>query len=353
MNNRLRDVVTEDGVIPLCWAGATDKMDYLNLGDALSPVMVSLVSGLPVARVPMRSPNVRMGAVGTIGHGFAKGETFFWGTGCSNWRKPSAPMAERERFVVPDDSTFNVCATRGPISRKLLGGAGTGPFCDPVWILPRFFNPQVEKKYELGIILHLSELDGRELSAGPLESVVRAHIPDSLKGSVKTINTLTAIDAASMGDKMTEILECKRIVSTSLHGLVIAESYNIPCIYWVGHGADGAVSHQDVFSDFIDSRMQDLYSGIGLNRMPVYSKAQSSSTDFDALIQAIDDMWQPVESQGDALIDAFPLDVNLVEAPADGTIWDLPLIADLPYQQPVSDVRKGDIERTKRAKARL
>lgn len=76
-------------------------MDYLNFGDALSPVMVALLSGRQIRRVPTRSRSLRMAAVGTIGHGFAEGEVWFWGTGCSSWKNPSAPLDERVPFTVP------------------------------------------------------------------------------------------------------------------------------------------------------------------------------------------------------------------------------------------------------------
>ncbi len=77
--------------VPLAWAGSTTEMDYLNFGDALSPVMVALLAGRDVQRVPTKSTTPRMAAVGTIGHGFSGGEVWFWGTGCSSWKNPSPP----------------------------------------------------------------------------------------------------------------------------------------------------------------------------------------------------------------------------------------------------------------------
>jgi hypothetical protein len=347
--NELRAIVADEGVIPFSWAGSTMEMNYLNYGDALSPVMVSLVTGLSVRRVPTRSKNVRLAAVGTIAHGFDLGTTYFWGTGSSPWRNPSAPLPERQPFVRTENSVFNVCATRGPLSRDLLGG-GAVPFCDPVWLLPRFYNPQVEKKYELGIILHLSELESRELNAGPKLDIKRSQIPASLQGKIKTINTLTAISSQALGEKTAEILECKRIVSTSLHGLVIAESYGIPCLYFPNFGDKTGLVVESLKESFVDLRMQDLYTGIGLTSLPMYLQPKSEETDWDALIAAIDKSWEPKTSQEDALIEAMPLPTSLLAAREGETIWDHPVIQGLPYQLDVVQVRREDALRAKSQK---
>jgi hypothetical protein len=91
-----------------------------------------------------------------------------------------------------------VAATRGPTSERLLtGGRGAhGVYGDPVWLLPRFYDPKLTKKWDLGVILHLSELTDREYEAHPEPKYLRYGVPGEFKDSVHLINTVTPISAA-------------------------------------------------------------------------------------------------------------------------------------------------------------
>ena len=340
--NKLQEFVAREGYLPLSWAGATTKMDYLNWGDALSPVMVALMSGLPIRRVPTRSKSTRMGAVGTIGHGFDLGSIFFWGTGSSEWANPSAPAAERTLYAPSPGTDVTVCATRGPISARILGGTDV-PYGDPVWLLPRFYRPRVEKTHELGIILHLSELDGRALDAGPSAAVQRAHIPETWRGSVKTINTLTTISPEGLRKKTDEILACKRIVSTSLHGMVIAETYGIPCLYFAPRGSGGGGGGvESLDADFLDLRIRDLYQGIGRKRLPLYVQPRDQATAFEAVMGAVDTLWEPCAIDEERLMDAFPLDTQPLSFADGSSMWEHPAITGIVHQHDVAALRKAD-----------
>ncbi|MGO4845302.1 polysaccharide pyruvyl transferase family protein [Inquilinus sp. 2KB_12] len=347
MMNSLLRATRDAGQIPLSWAGSTKEMDYLNFGDALSPVMVALLSGLDIERIPTKSRSVRMGAVGTIGHGFEGGEVWFWGTGCSNWKNPSAPMNERARFTVPPESLFHVPATRGPVSARLLGGRTSGGvYGDPVWLLPRFYKPKIEKKWDLGVILHLSELADRALEAHPRPEYKRFQIPAEFEGRVHLISTVTPIGIGGLQDKMDEILACRRIVSTSLHGMVIAESYGIPCLYFSPAGTEPGLTITELDPDGpTDLRIVDLYTGIGKEKIWSYGQPRALETDWQDVLETIDDVWEPVGIDEDALINAFPLDVKPVAAAAGGTVWDHPVLQKLVLQHSVDELRKADRKR--------
>lgn len=347
--NELQQVVDQEGAIPLSWAGATTDMDYLNWGDALSPVMVALMSSLPIRRVPTKSRSVRLGAVGTIGHGFDDGTIFFWGTGSSNWKNPGAPEADRVPFQFSPGTKVTVTATRGRWSKKLLGGGPQTAFGDPVWLLPRFYRPEVEKTHELGVILHLSELDGRALDAGAAEHVVRARIPEAYRGKIRIINTLTRIDAEGLKDKTDEILSCKRIVSTSLHGMVVAESYGIPCLYFAPRGTEAGSGFrvEPLGAEWLDLRIRDLYTGIGRTRLPMYVQPRDQESDWAAVMAAIDRHWKPVTIDEEALMNAFPVKGTPVVARPGETIWQHPAITGIQFQHDVAALRRQDNERNK------
>ncbi len=336
--------------IPLSWVGGSSGKQHLNWGDALSPVMVALCSGQDVERIPRISKTPRLAAVGTIGHGFAGGEVYFWGTGCSPVVKTSSPGTEYAPYKPPANTKIILGATRGPISETLLAASGArkrGIYGDPVWLLPRFYNPQPVKRWSLGVILHLSELANLEYLARPLPQLRRYEIPDSMRNSITLINTITPVSVDALKAKLDEILACERIVSTSLHGMVAAEAYGIPCLYF-GNGPDsGKVSTVQVAIDApVNSRIVDLYGGLGLSQFEIFNQMRSTPTNWENLIAAIDRAWYRKSLQEDRLLSAFPFPLNMAKPPVDGSVFDLPLLQSLILQHDVSLVRKEDAKRT-------
>lgn len=344
--NALAQFARTNGYVPLAWAGSTMAMDYINIGDALSPVMVALLSGMDVRRVPSKSKSLRMGCVGTIGHGFSGGDVFFWGTGSSRWMNPSAPAHERKPFEISPGSNFTVTATRGPVSEAILSGQpeGTvGVYGDPVWLLPRFYNPPVEKKWKLGVIVHLSELADRATEAHLREELIRYQIPAELRNDIRIINTVSAIDVQGIRGKIDEILACERIVSTSLHGMVFAESYGIPCLHFPTGGAPRGLGSRNLLDDeALDLRVVDLYRGLGHSQLPVYTQPHAEPTDWQDLMQSIDSAWTPKLFDEQSLIDAFPVDVAPLEAKTGATIWEHPILTGLILQHDVKQLNMQD-----------
>jgi hypothetical protein len=337
----LQQLVRDRRKVPLAWAGSTTKMNYLNFGDALSPVMVSLCSGLDVERIPSKSNRPRIGAVGTIGHGFEGGEVWFWGTGCSRYRNPTAPSKDRVLYEVPADTDIHIAATRGPISEKLLSGGVGGPgiYGDPVWLLPRFYRPCIEKRWELGVILHLSELTDRNFEPRFDPRYKRYEVPSDLVDDIRLISTVTPIHISALKNKLDEILSCKRIVSTSLHGMVIAESYGIPCLYFatardeIGLGTAAADPDGD-----LDLRIVDLYAGLNRYHFPIYKQPRSALTNWEDILVAIDRAWGPTEMNADRLLEAFPLRLSPIQPPLGGSIFDDPVLRGLQLQHSVAEL---------------
>ena len=178
MSQELLDIVRSKKSIPLSWVTTSSDQNYLNLGDALSPVIVSMMSGLPVEHTATKSDKVRLGAVGTIGHMFSGGDVSFWGTGTSPNLNPNQSEQPKIPYTRPADTRIHAYATRGPFSRRILAPDATGPavYGDPLWLLPRFHDAPKKKTYELGVILHLSELADRAHDAHPKDDSRRHFI---------------------------------------------------------------------------------------------------------------------------------------------------------------------------------
>lgn len=346
MSGALLAAARRDGAVPLSWAGGTSAQDYLNLGDALSPVMTALLSGQPARRAPFRSQAPRLAAVGTIGQNLSGGEVWFWGTGCS----PRAG-ARGGRFSPDPGTRIHVTATRGPLSAALLGGGrlATRIYGDPVWLLPRFYRPQVEKRWDLGVILHLSELADRGFECRPRPELTRFRIEGADADRVRLISTVTPISTAGLRDRIDDILACRRIVSTSLHGLVIAESYGLPCLYFPPGVSEGLATAPLRADAGLDARMIDLYAGVGRRDISLYEQAVDRASDWSAVIAAVDRAWRPARIDEEALIAAFPLDLAPLEVPADGSVFDHPVLNAFPYAHDVAALTAADAAATAQA----
>ncbi|MFG1478125.1 polysaccharide pyruvyl transferase family protein [Xanthobacter sp. V4C-4] len=333
------------GAVPLVWAAATADQSHINLGDALSPVMVALLSSLPVVHAAHSARGVRMAAVGTIGHMLQNGDVTVWGTGVSRYCNPHAvSRVERVPFAPYPGTRYRVAATRGPVSRALFNEENAvrpAVFGDPVWLLPQFHRPPAEKKWDLGVIVHLSELNDKELDTFVRQELQRYHIPDEFRDSVRIIHTRTAISADALRARLDEILACRRLVSTSLHGMVFAESYGIPCLYFAPRGRRPGLESRILDpNDGNDLRITDLYQGLGLDRLQVYVQARRAPTDWAHVMRAIDEAWEPKPFDYEPLLGAFPLDVAPLHPPPGQTVFDHPLIRGLPFQQ--TSLLRGD-----------
>jgi hypothetical protein len=298
----------QDAAVPLAWVSTSPRHSFVNLGDALSPVIVSALSGLPIVHCDFESQKRRLACVGTIGHGFKNGVVHFWGTGIDPLKNPID--SNLGYYQKPPKTKFCVHALRGRFSAQILRNQEIQVptvYGDPVWFLPSIIPPTPKKQYELGVIVHLSELTELTDTAGIKETLLRYKLPPSLSDSIRIITTITQPNFTALKQKVQEITSCKRIVSTSLHGLVIAETYDIPCVWFRNFGKGAAFTQLDEDSEHVDWRVRDYYSGVGMSKLFVYGQRRSRPTDWEDLIRAIDTYWQPVQWSPEPFLDAFPL----------------------------------------------
>ena len=143
-------------------------------------------------------------------------------------------------------------AVRGPQTRNHLIKQGyqvPEVFGDPALLLPKYYNPKIEKEYASGIIPHYSDYN-------------------KVKDFYKDDNSILLIDLMTNDvDKTTdEILKCRKIVSSSLHGIIVAHAYGIPAVWqkFSGNIFGDDIKYQDYFesvkissykSDIIDVKM--------------------------------------------------------------------------------------------------
>lgn len=316
--------------VRLSWVWTTKRHPDANLGDALSAVVVSAMSGLAVQRASFGEDCERMAAVGTIGHAQRNGKVHLWGTGFDLKRNWTGSIID---YQLPTDTTLIVHGVRGKRTAaglRKLGLPVPEVYGDPVWFLPRIFPfDPVKKDCDLGVIVHISELDSAVAGASVRANLARYGIPVSLAGSIRIINTYAPATLEGLREKVSEIVTCRRILSTSLHGLVIAEAYGIPCAWFATYeGASGFLSVDG--SCPIDHRMIDFYTGGGVDSVLSYLQPLHLRTDWDAAMRFLDANWHPLEYSGHTLFQAFPLE------PAvrfEDSLWQVPpgLLESNPY----------------------
>ncbi|WP_345742925.1 polysaccharide pyruvyl transferase family protein [Algibacter mikhailovii] len=131
-------------------------------------------------------------------------------------------------------------AVRGPQTRAHLIGCGYEVpelYGDPALLLPRYFNPIVKKKYKLGIVPHYVDF----------ELVNNFYKKDN---SVLVIDLMTT----NIEETTREFLKCEKIISSSLHGVIVSHAYQIPAVW--------QKFSNKVFGD--DIKYQDYFESVGI-----------------------------------------------------------------------------------------
>lgn len=136
----------------------------------------------------------------------------------ARWARPgvsvfgSGFMRANDPVCVDADWRF----VRGPISRQMIidaGGECPELYGDPALLLPMIW-PAATKRWRIGIVPHYVDLEYARRTYGRLGYPI---ISLSTKDCLKTTRQIT---------------QCRMIISSSLHGIIVAHAYGIPAA-WV------------------------------------------------------------------------------------------------------------------------
>jgi len=184
----------------------------INLGDALSPVILSQFT----EHQPELASSDESGKLLLVGSllDIVMDNDIVCGIGSN---KPN--------FTLEANDTMRFISVRGPLTRFQIKGADVPKsYGDPALLLPLMYYPKIEKKKKTGIIPHY---------------VDKKYFPKDQIIDIEQDYT-TFID---------QILECDEVISSSLHGIIIAEAYGIKT-KWVMYGdkiEGGEFKYQDYF----------------------------------------------------------------------------------------------------------
>jgi pyruvyltransferase len=243
--------------LPTYWFHAED-----NLGDLLSPVTLAYVSGLTPALVSRRYAG-KVLAVGSVLQNLREGD-IVWGAG-----------AIRDTPIQPPPRV-KILAVRGPLTRSLIQADVPEVYGDPALLLPRFFRPSPWPRCEVGLVPHSLDRD-----------VMRSDDPN-----------VRVIDVSDRWqDTVSSIASCDVVVSSSLHGIILAEAYGVPAV-WV-HASDRLSGGSFKFDDYYLSTGREGRQAIAWHGRPM------------AAVRAAE---RPPELDASALLDAWPPNLRAVHA---------------------------------------
>lgn len=184
----------------------------MNIGDALSPIILEHFTKHK-AELCSCDDNGKLLLVGSL-LDIVKDNDIICGIGSN---KPN--------FVLEANGTMKFLMVRGPLTRFQIKNVEVPKiYGDPALLLPFMYYPKIDKKKKVGIIPHY--VDKKYFQKDQIIDIEQDY--------------KTFID---------QILECDEIISSSLHGIIIAEAYGIPC-KWISYGNEiegGEFKYQDYF----------------------------------------------------------------------------------------------------------
>ncbi|HYF96516.1 MAG TPA: polysaccharide pyruvyl transferase family protein [Patescibacteria group bacterium] len=180
---------------------------------------------------------------------------------------------------------FNILAVRGAstLGRVMDSSRNTIALGDPGLLTSYLLDSQPRKKYRLGIVPHYVDLD--------------SHVINELSKQ-KGVKIISPLDPPI--DVVRSIAMCESVISSSLHGLIVADSVGTPNAHLkLSDGLTGGLyKFNDYYSVFSDpSRYISLHPGDVLGKQP------------EIIVQNIEQLYRSpadIDSLKQDLIKSFP-----------------------------------------------
>ncbi|MCB1683387.1 MAG: polysaccharide pyruvyl transferase family protein [Pseudomonadales bacterium] len=241
-----------------------------NFGDWLSPLICEYLSGRPIVHAEFSSCDLV--AVGSL---LQRATEHFWNRRVEVWG--TGHIAAR----APAPSRHHYHALRGPLSAACITNHSVQVFGDPGLLVDRVFGPsKPQRRTRLGIVPHYRDQEDGSIAA--------------LAAGISGSRIIDVFDPPP--SVVAQIASCDFVVSSSLHGLVVADSYRVPNC-WL------KVSDRQRGEGF---KYADYYGAFGLDA-PEPLRIEDSLPTLDDIATHIGDCRrEELETLKDALCTCFP-----------------------------------------------
>lgn len=242
--------------------------EMLNFGDEITPFIVGRLFN---RRCKWAPPN-KCGAAGAgsiieILERESEGNPVkIWGSGFI------------ENGGASESKNLNFHAVRGKLSQARAGNPPGLALGDPALLLPLVFKPKRSKTFRIGIIPHYVDVESE------------------LIDKFKSMDGVTIINVLKPVEEVVGLINsCQLILSSSLHGLIVSDAYNIPN-YWI------PLSNKVYGGRY---KFDDYYSVFNRKADPISIDAVHED-DIDLLIKNYKSVQKELPKIQENLIKAFP-----------------------------------------------
>ena len=254
-----------------------------NYGDELNIHLLKALTNRPVRiyNCHFHRPKTNYLVIGSIIENFSDSHSVIWGSGAIYGGDHPLPR-----------KPARVCAVRGPLTRQYLLAQGVQCpeiYGDPALLCPYIWQPTAGKKWKVGIVPHISDLANPALQA-----------LDRSEG-VSDIHVIRLDDYATPHSVIDEIAQCQCILSSSLHGLILADAYGVPNT-WIALG-DKLYGGHFKFHDYFASVGRSHAKPVPLTR----------TTDISRIADETAETYKPIHIDLAPLINSCPFDIKELE----------------------------------------
>lgn len=212
-----------------------------NFGDLLTPLILRYYGFTPVFSYQSKAKCVVVGTIIELLSSDFDG--YILGSGWSRRKKGSFPKA---MFY----------GVRGYLSKEYLGIEEDVCIGDPGLLIKEIYPCKKKLKYKLGIIPHESEVDDKRLT--------------NIKSKLKNQCIIISPKNKNPRSVLKLINSCEYIISSSLHGLIVSDSYGIP---------NGRIKINEI-DDSQDFKFYDYYSSLGESLNTFQIRGNEDINDF-------------------------------------------------------------------------
>jgi pyruvyltransferase len=222
--------------ISVYWYGG--GRNEINFGDSISPLLVEAVLGRKVKYAPVsRADMIGIGSLLDLAIQRHWQRKYFlrfhplavWGSGSI------------EPTYLHRPHNFAIGSVRGPHTRHAMGLSAECPLGDPGLLCSAIWPASKTKTHRWGIVPHIADRTS-------------SHVMQLVNDTKHAV--MIDLGSSDLAATARLIASCEHIVSSSLHGIIVADCYGIP-------------AHWASFGDRIkggDWKYNDYFASVGLHR---------------------------------------------------------------------------------------